>query len=96
MSDYIRIEDDWSDIVNQVVNEYKARPKETAEERKEEIEELICELPSTMRQAYQNINLGDMSKEDYSTLLAEIKSIKGRNEASDEDIKQVAQMLDLI
>lgn len=96
MSDYIRIEDDWSDIVNQVVNEYKARPKETVEERKEEIEELICELPSTMRQAYQNINLGDMSKEDYSTLLAEIKSIKGRNEASDEDIKQVAQMLDLI
>lgn len=96
MSDYSRIEDDWSDIVNQVVNEYKARPKETVEERKEEIEELICELPSTMKQAYQNINLGDMSKEDYSTLLAEIKSIKGRNRASDEDIKQVAQMLDII
>lgn len=96
MSDYSRIEDDWSDIVNQVVNEYKARPKETAEERKEEIEELICDFPQTMRQAYQNINLGDMSKEDYSTLLAEIKSIKGRSRASDEDIKQVAQMLDII
>lgn len=96
MSDYSRIEQEWSEIVDQVVNEYKAQPKVTAEERKEEVEELTERFPATIKQAYQSINVGAMSAEHYASLLAEIKEIGSRYEASDKDIKQVAQMLGII